>query len=98
MGHYDEQREAWEPEEVVEAEIEKDAVDNLSQMQKVRLVQKSKQGYSGFDTEECTQQHLSNLLHISVAKGNVVDVANYCAFLYYRDESILPYKETQNAE
>ena len=94
MGHYDDQREAWEPKKVDPIAQEKDAVDDLSQAQKRRLLEKNKQGYSGFNTVECTQQHLSNLLHASVVKGNVVDVANYCAFLYYRGESILlPEKE-----
>lgn len=94
MGHYDTQREDWEPTRAPSpAEKEKQAVDYLCEVQKQRLVAKSKEGYCGFDTEGCTQQHLSNLLHKSVAKGNVVDVANYCAFLYYRGESILPYKE-----
>lgn len=69
------------------------AVLDLSLTQRFKLANCRIEGKSGWDSEECTQQHLSNLLHKAVAAGNVVDVANYCAFLYGRGETILPATE-----
>lgn len=63
------------------------AVDALAKAMKAKLAKKRAQGYGGWDTD-CTQQRLSDLLRKHVDKGDPVDVANFCAFLHARDESI----------
>lgn len=66
------------------------AVSLLSMAMTTKLRKMRAKGRAGWDSESCTQQHLSNLLRAAVEKGDTVDVANYCAFLLARDESILP--------
>lgn len=66
------------------------AVSLLSIAMTTKLRKMRAKGRSGWDSESCTQQHLSNLLRAAVEKGDTVDVANYCAFLLARVESILP--------
>lgn len=65
------------------------AVDALAVKMKTKLAQKRAEGYGGWDEEdECDQDHLSDLLRRHVAKGDPVDVANFCAFLSARGEGI----------
>lgn len=106
MGHYDSCREAWTDKEVSAVQsawyapktcnsqyIDTSALENLFEKQRVKLLEKRKEGRSGWNNkEDCSQQYLSNLLHKAVEKGDVVSVANYCAFLNAREESILPFK------
>lgn len=64
------------------------AVDALAATMKAKLAKQRAKGYSGWDTPECTQQHLSDMLRAHVDKGDPVDVANFCAFLAARGEGI----------
>lgn len=64
------------------------AVAVLAMAMVSKLAQARAKGRSGWDTAECTQQHLSDLLREHVAKGDPVDVANFCAFLTARGEGI----------
>lgn len=64
------------------------AVDHLAGAMKRKLTAARAKGRSGWDSPECTQQHLSNLLREHVDKGDPVDVANFCAFLSARGEMI----------
>ena len=64
-----------------------DAVDKLAEAMKKKLAEKRAQGRSGWDTD-CTQQRLSDLLRQHVEKGDVLDVANFCAFLFARGERV----------
>lgn len=64
-----------------------DAVDKLVESMKKKLAEKRAQGRSGWDTD-CTQQRLSDLLRQHVEKGDVLDVANFCAFLFARGERV----------
>lgn len=64
------------------------AVDALAAKMKAKLAKQRAKGYGGWDTFECTQQRLSDMLRDHVAKGDPVDVANFCAFLNARDEGI----------
>ena len=66
------------------------AVSLLSMAMTTKLRKMRTKGRAGWDSESCSQQHLSNLLRAAVEKGDTVDVANYCAFLLARVESILP--------
>lgn len=66
------------------------AVAYLATAMNTKLARARAKGRSGWDTPECTQQHLSNLLREHVEKGDPVDVANYCAFLAARGEGIAP--------
>jgi len=70
------------------------AVGLLAMAMVTKLAKARAKGRSGWDTPECTQQHLSNLLREHVAKGDPVDVANFCAFLTARGESIAPEQTT----
>lgn len=63
------------------------AVEKLAVMMKQKLAEKRAQGRSGWDTD-CTQQRLSDLLRQHVEKGDVLDVANFCAFLFARGERV----------
>ena len=63
------------------------AVEKLAESMKQKLAEKRAQGRSGWDTD-CTQQRLSDLLRQHVEKGDVLDVANFCAFLFARGESV----------
>lgn len=64
------------------------AVDKLASAMKVKLEKQRSKGYSGWD-KDCTQERLSQLLREHLDKGDPVDVANFCAFLFYREEGIL---------
>ena len=64
------------------------AVDRFAAAMKRKLATARAKGRSGWDSPECTQQHLSNLLREHVNKGDPVDVANFCAFLSARGEMI----------
>ncbi|MDR0204968.1 MAG: hypothetical protein LBJ40_22785 [Delftia acidovorans] len=66
------------------------AVAYLATAMNTKLARARAKGRSGWDTPECTQQHLSNLLREHVEKGDPVDVANFCAFLAARGEGIAP--------
>lgn len=63
------------------------AVEKLAEAMKQKLAEKRAQGRSGWDTD-CTQQRLSDLLRQHVEKGDVLDVANFCAFLFARGERV----------
>ena len=63
------------------------AVEKLAESMKQKLAEKRAQGRSGWDTD-CTQQRLSDLLRQHVEKGDVLDVANFCAFLFARGERV----------
>lgn len=65
------------------ADIDNNAVDTLAQKMKDKLAQKRKQGYRGW--ESCSERELSNILKHHVHKGDPIDVANFCAFLSYRN-------------
>lgn len=64
------------------------AVDMLAHAMKLKLAAKREQGYANWDKTECKNEFLSALLRNHVEKGDPVDVANFCAFLYMRSESI----------
>lgn len=64
------------------------AVDAMAAAMKAKLAKQRAKGYGGWDTPECTQQRLSDMLRAHVDKGDPVDVANFCAFLAARGEGI----------
>lgn len=64
------------------------AVSCLADAMRAKLDKSREKGRSGWDSKECTQEHLSALLRQHVEKGDPVDVANFCAFLYARGERI----------
>ena len=71
------------------AHVDDVAVDAMSNAMKAKLARQREMGYSGWDSAECTQQRLSDMLHDCVLKGDPVDVANFCAFLNWRGEHIV---------
>ena len=69
-----------------QADIDNEAVDKLAQAMKNKLAKKREQGYKGWET--CKHGDLVQLLINHVDKGDPIDVANFCAFLFARCESL----------
>ena len=67
-----------------QADIDNEAVDKLAQAMKNKLAKKREQGYHGWET--CKHGDLVQLLINHVDKGDPIDVANFCAFLFARGE------------
>lgn len=67
--------------------VDNAAVEVLAMNMKAKLAVQRDKGYRGWNND-CTQQHLSDLLRQCVDKGDPVDVANFCAFLLARGETI----------
>lgn len=67
-----------------QADIDNEAVDKLAQAMKDKLAKKREQGYYGWET--CKHGDLVQLLINHVDKGDPIDVANFCAFLFARGE------------
>ena len=69
-----------------QADIDNEAVDKLAQAMKNKLAKKREQGYHGWAT--CKHGDLVQLLINHVDKGDPIDVANFCAFLFARGEQL----------
>ena len=69
-----------------QADIDNAAVDKLAQAMKDKLAEKREQGYHGWET--CKHGDLVQLLINHVDKGDPIDVANFCAFLFARGEQL----------
>ena len=69
-----------------QADIDNEAVDKLAQAMKNKLAEKREQGYHGWET--CKHGDLVQLLINRVDKGDPIDVANFCAFLFARGEPL----------
>lgn len=66
-----------------------EAVDRFAAAIKAKMSEKRAQGYGGWDNrEECSAEHLNRLLHQHVAKGDPLDVGNFCMMLHQRGEGI----------
>lgn len=70
-----------------QADIDNEAVDKLAQAMKNKLAKKREQGYHGWET--CKHGDLVQLLINHVDKGDPIDVANFCAFLFARGEQLI---------
>ena len=70
-----------------QADIDNEAVDKLAQAMKNKLANKREQGYHGWET--CKHGDLVQLLINHVDKGDPIDVANFCAFLFARGEQLI---------
>lgn len=67
-------------------QVDNNAVDAIAEAMKVKLSQKRREGRGGWnDPDQCSSDQLAKLLINHVTKGNVVDIANFCAMLYNRD-------------
>ena len=71
---------------LTQADIDNEAVDKLAQAMKDKLAEKREQGYHGWET--CKHSELVQLLINHVDKGDPIDVANFCAFLFARGEQL----------
>lgn len=69
-----------------QADIDNEAVDKLAEAMKNKLAKKREQGYHGWAT--CKHGDLVQLLINHVDKGDPIDVANFCAFLFARGEQL----------
>lgn len=84
---------------------ERDKFANEAGLKKLKRDMKDKlnasrlKGRSGWqDKDNCSQEHLSQLLREHVEKGDPVDVANFCMMLHYRGEGILPSATTSKPQ
>ena len=59
----------------------------FDQREKLAITRKRR---GGWWTEGCTVEQLSQMLHAAVAKGDPIDVANYCAFIHAKGGRIAP--------
>ena len=67
------------------------AVDRFAAAMKKKLAYaRDVKGRGGWETDKCSEQFLSTLLHEHVIKGDPVDVANLAMMLHQRGESIAP--------
>ena len=74
------------------------SVDRFAGAMKAKLASARAKGRSGWDNPEaCTAEYLSELLHGHVAKGDPVDVANFCMMLEAREARITPESAQQVA-
>lgn len=71
---------------LTQADIDNEAVDKLAQAMKNKLAKKREKGYHGWET--CKHSELVQLLINHVDKGDPIDVANFCAFLFARGEQL----------
>ena len=71
---------------LTQADIDNEAVDKLARAMKNKLAKKREQGYHGWET--CKHGDLVQLLINHVDKGDPIDVANFCAFLFARGEQL----------
>ena len=67
-------------------DVDNEAVDKLARAMKNKLAKKREQGYHGWET--CKHGDLVQLLINHVDKGDPIDVANFCAFLFARGEGL----------
>lgn len=66
------------------------AVDGFAKVMSAKIASKRALGYGGWDDRtRCSNEHLSQLLHSHVDKGDPVDVANFAMMLHQRGERIL---------
>lgn len=59
-------------------------VDAFSEAMKAKLKEKLKTGRGGWDDERWTPEMIMKALKEHVDKGDPVDIANFCAFLWNR--------------
>lgn len=87
---YSEVRAAVKRDFLIEAAQHKDdeAVDALAKAMKQKLAKQRAKGYGGWDGEDCSREYLQAMMKVCVVKGCPVDVANFCAFLFYRGEGL----------
>jgi hypothetical protein len=67
------------------------AVENFAISMSEKMKQSREKGRAGWDNPSlCSAELLSNMLRMHVAKGDPVDVANFCMMLHQRGERITP--------
>lgn len=59
-------------------------VDEFSNLMKNKLIKKSQEGFSGWET--CQPWELMEMLEEHIAKGDMVDIANYAAMIWYKKQ------------
>lgn len=65
------------------------AVDEFARLMKEKMAISRANGRYGWnDPNECSIEDLTDMLHASVAKGDPVDVANFCMMLRHYDAKI----------
>lgn len=67
----------------IDKEIDEEGVDRFAVAMKEKLAKKRAQGYGGW-SDDCTVEHLADLLIDHVPKGDPVDIANFCMMVWNR--------------
>jgi hypothetical protein len=70
------------------AQIDDEAVDRFATAMKAKLAKAREKGRNGWQSPEWTAPEISLDLLRHVEKGDPIDVANYCMFLFERGERI----------
>lgn len=61
------------------------AVEQFEAAMKTKLDIQQKKGYRGW--EDCSIEHLQNLLAEHIEKGDMVDVANFACMIWWRENN-----------
>lgn len=76
-----------------------EAVYDFAKQMCQRLAEKRAQGYSGWnDPDQCSVECLRALYFRAVAKGDLVNVANYAMMLSYRGAELVPAVDPEGVE
>ena len=71
--------------ELYYSEGDNEGVRRFAEAMKQKLAKKRAQGYSGWnDPRACRVSRLKKLLHEHIAKGDPVDIANFCMMIWNR--------------
>lgn len=61
------------------------SVDRFAEAMKAKLAEKRGEGYGGWDDpEQCHVDDLAQMLVNHIAKGDPVDIANFCMMMHQR--------------
>jgi hypothetical protein len=69
----------------IAADYDDTKIDEFASAMKVKMAKKRDEGRDGWDDPaQCSVKHLANLLLAHIAKGDPVDIANFCMMLFHR--------------
>lgn len=69
--------------------LDNTSVDRFAERMKEKLQRSRDKGRGGWETDECTESLLSRMLKEHIEKGDPVDVANFCMFLWSKGFKII---------
>lgn len=91
----DESRSKWEAQEIDKLCT---LVDRFANEMKIKLVRKLKAGYRGWDTPSWTVPQVRKALLEHLDKGDPTDIANFAAFMWYKEQENKGAKEEEQPD